>query len=309
MRQGKRKNGKGKYGGGRAVTPRQSLKGKRVIVARAKPIDFAKAKGKRQNGNRWSSEANRTQSKPRAIRSGRSIIITYRMRAEIAELSKRSQIGPDEQSVEDICAIHVASFRNWSVRLTEVARLRKDGRVAGEYAKSKGKRKKAKKESRNTEWRVAPALRGGLPGGSRRMGPAGPLHSRDVRHHSIACVRNRPEIGSESEGGKIATGICGIYFFIQHRPLWRFFARHRAFLPTGGRILYVEEPFWWRGARCWSAWFGRLDGHHNLHFRSLCPLRADRPAWPREPRVGQPGDAVEEPSSIVDQRSNHDRRT
>ena len=71
---------------------------------------------------------------------------------------------------------------------------------------------------------------------------------------SVACVRNKPEIGSESEGGKIATGICGILFFIQHRPLWRFFARQQAFLPTGGRILYVEEPFWWRaldaGARC-----------------------------------------------------------
>ena len=70
----------------------------------------------------------RSQSNPIKAK-GDSIIITYRMRAEIAELSKRSQIGPDEQSVEDICAIHVASFRNWSGRLTKVAGLRKDGQV------------------------------------------------------------------------------------------------------------------------------------------------------------------------------------
>ena len=72
----------------------------------------------------------------------------------IAELSERTQIARVARSVEDISTIRVASFRSRSRRLTKVARLRKDCQVAGEYAKSKGKRQKAKKESSNTGWRV-----------------------------------------------------------------------------------------------------------------------------------------------------------
>ena len=48
---------------------------------------------------------------------------------EIAELSERSQIARAARSVEDINTIRVASFGSRSVRLTKVARLRKDCHV------------------------------------------------------------------------------------------------------------------------------------------------------------------------------------
>jgi hypothetical protein len=51
---------------------------------------------------------------------------------------------PGALSVEYISALELRHLRSVG-SLDKVARLRKDGQVAGEYAKSKGKRKKAKK--------------------------------------------------------------------------------------------------------------------------------------------------------------------
>jgi hypothetical protein len=63
-----------------------------------------------------------------------------RVQAEVDKLSERTRGDWVARSVEDISTDRVASFGGRSVRLTMVARLREDGRVAGDYAKAKVKR-------------------------------------------------------------------------------------------------------------------------------------------------------------------------
>jgi hypothetical protein len=72
-----------------------------------------------------------------------------RMVVVIAELSERTQIVRVARSIEDISNFRVASFGSRSNRLTK---------VAGEYAKSKGKRKKEK--GKKVEWEHRVTLQG-----------------------------------------------------------------------------------------------------------------------------------------------------
>jgi hypothetical protein len=75
--------------------------------------------------------------------------------AKNAELSERTQFALIARSVEDICGMQVASFQGTTLHLTDLARNEKGGQVAGEYAKAKGKREKAKMEARqagNGHW-------------------------------------------------------------------------------------------------------------------------------------------------------------
>ena len=137
--------------------------------------------------------------------------------------------------------------------------------------------------------------------------PAGPLLSSDVRPHVVTWRSNKPEIGPEA-GAKRSLPESTDYFSSYSVDTYGdFLVGKTRFYQQGGHIM-VEEPFWRRASRCRSGLFGHLTGDF-LCFRSLCPLRACRPASPQAENRGrgnqERGGGI---SSVADQKSNHARR-
>ena len=158
-------------------------------------------------------------------------------------------------------------------------KLRKDGQVAGEYAKLKGKRKKR----RNFGWRVGGV--GGLcspyaeiggvhpPYGTRRRVALGRCSTaRDYSRLNQARWRQRAR-----ERDRLR--IPKIFLFHTAATLAAIISSTSGVFTNRGAHTSSRRTVLAAGARCWSALFGRLDGQIS-NVRSLrCPLRACRPAW------------------------------